>query len=100
LNKAAAAQGLAMAEENVGTAYEWGRGVDADYAAAARWYRLAAEKGEASAQAKLGNLLFEGKGVVADRKKACDLWRTAAASGQDAAAHNMQSNCTSFSAAN
>jgi hypothetical protein len=38
--------GDAQAQRNLGDAYEWGKGVDRDYAAAAQWYRAAAEQGQ------------------------------------------------------
>ncbi len=43
-----AEQGLAEAQNNLGTMYAKGLGVPQDYAEAVKWYRKAAEQGNAS----------------------------------------------------
>ena len=54
LNKNAAAQGSVEAANNLGIMYNFGRGVQQDYAEAAKWYRRAADQGNAKAQGTLG----------------------------------------------
>jgi TPR repeat protein len=49
----AAAQGVAVAQCNLGFMFEKGRGVAQDDAEAVRWYRLAAAQGDARATAAL-----------------------------------------------
>ncbi len=51
-----AEQGNAEAQNHLGVAYYWGRGVPADYAEAFTWFRLAAEQGLARAQGNLGTM--------------------------------------------
>ena len=50
----AAEQGLASGQKNLGTMYEFGRGVQRSLTEAVRWYRLAAEQGYAEGQTSLG----------------------------------------------
>ena len=45
--KLAAAQGVALAQFNLGIMYSNGEGVVQDYAEAVKWYKLAAAKGDA-----------------------------------------------------
>lgn len=78
-----AEQGDPEARVIVGEIYERGIGVEPDYAAAARWYRLAADDGSKRAQINLGHLYEQGLGVEADPKAAFDWYRRAA--GRDAA---------------
>ncbi len=44
----------------------YGLGGERDYAAAARWYRMAAEQGDARARTYLGVMYSEGLGVPRD----------------------------------
>jgi hypothetical protein len=67
----------------VGEIYERGLGVEPDFAAAARWYRLAADDGSRRAQINLGHLYEQGLGVAQDPTAALDWYRRAA--GRDAA---------------
>ena len=53
---AAAEQGLAEAELQLGDLYRAGRGVGEDLAIAATWYEKAAERGHAEAVARLHGL--------------------------------------------
>ena len=48
-----AAQGVALAQNNLGLMYYNGQGLPQDYDEAAKWYRLAAEQGNATAQSNL-----------------------------------------------
>ena len=82
LMREAADAGLALAQMNLGTCYEFGRGVArVDYAMAARYYRLAAAQGEAEALHNLGNLYRDGHGVRCDLAAAFELYQRAAALG-------------------
>ena len=61
-----AAQGVALAQNNLGLMYYSGQGLPQDYAEAAKWYRLAAEQGNATAQSNLGSMYYSGEGVPQD----------------------------------
>jgi len=61
-----AEQGIAKAQSNLGSMYEYGEGVPQDDKEAARWYRLAAEQGYAKAQSSLGLMYEYGEGVPQD----------------------------------
>ena len=65
------------AQNNVGEIYEKGLGVQADYQAAALWYRRAADKGYSRAAINLGHLYEEGLGVPRDRSQAFNWYRKA-----------------------
>ena len=52
--RAAAEQGLAAAQSNLGGSYITGKGVTQDRREAVRWWRAAAEQGLAGAQYNLG----------------------------------------------
>lgn len=77
-----AEQGDPEARVIVGEIYERGLGVDPDFDAAARWYRLAADEGSRRAQINLGHLYEQGLGVSQDPQAAVDWYRRAA--GRDA----------------
>ena len=62
----AAAQGNALAQNNLGVMYENGLGVPKDYDEAIKWYRLAAAQGNAAAQNNLGGMYANGRGVPQD----------------------------------
>jgi TPR repeat protein len=85
----AANSGLAAAENNLGFAYQMGRGVAPDYAMAAKWYRAAADAGLANAQNSLGGLYQNGIGVPRDDKQAFQLYQKAALQGLAAAQNNL-----------
>src|SRR6476659_1032198 len=55
-----AAQGVALAQNNLGLMYYNGQGLSQDYDEAAKWYRLAAEQGNATAQSNLGRMYTSG----------------------------------------
>jgi len=61
--------------------YQNGRGVRADSAAAAKWYRVAADQGVQEAQNNLGMLYFSGDGVLKDAMEAVRWWTRAAQQG-------------------
>ena len=64
--QAAAEQGNAEAQNNLGVAYEFGQSVPKDYLQAAKWYRLSAEQGYSTAQNNLGMMYESGEGVPKD----------------------------------
>jgi TPR repeat protein len=64
--EAAAEQGVARAQFNIGNMYDNGEGVLQDYSEAVRWYRAAAEQGQASAQNNLALNYLVGAGVPKD----------------------------------
>jgi hypothetical protein len=74
----AAAQNHGPALNNLGDAYEHGRGVPQDYAEAAQWYRRAAEHGIAPSLCSLGIFCRDGLGVAKDIQEA-EKWLKAAA---------------------
>jgi hypothetical protein len=76
----AAEQGDHMAQNNLGTIYELGKGAPQDYAAAMTWYRKAAEQGDALAQFALGGMYADAKGVPQDYVQA-HMWLSLAAVG-------------------
>ncbi len=61
--------------------YEAGRGVDEDYAEAAKWYRKAAEQGNADAQCQLGFMCDFGHGLPKNHAEAVWWYREAAEQG-------------------
>jgi TPR repeat protein len=62
----AAAKNFPGAMFMLGTAYEFGNGVEVDKAEAHRWYQLAAELGDATSAHVLGTSYFIGDGVPKD----------------------------------
>ena len=74
-DRAAAEQGDAGAQYNLGVMYDNGAGVPEDDAAAVRWYRLAAEQGLARAQNNLGVMYDNGAGVPEDDAEAVRWYR-------------------------
>jgi TPR repeat protein len=85
----AAEQGDAVAQTNLGWAYEKGDGVPRDMKEAARFYRLATEQGNAHAQNNLGWAYQRGEGVPQDKKEAARLYRLAAEQGHALAQNNL-----------
>ena len=64
--RAAADQGDARAQYNLGLMYQTGRGIPQDYGAAVQWFQQAAEGGHVKAQSSLGNFYAAGRGVPQD----------------------------------
>ena len=85
---AAAEQGLASAQNNLGFIYHNGFGVAQNYTEAVRWFRAAAEQGLAIAQHNLGLMYNDGLGVPQNFKKAHVWCNIAAANGAEGAAEN------------
>jgi TPR repeat protein len=77
-----AAQGDAVAQDDLATLYEWGAGVPQDLVEAARLYRLAAEQGYPAGQYNLGNVYAHGIGVEQDNARAY-MWYSIAADEGD-----------------
>lgn len=84
----AAEQGHAVAQANLGWAYEEGRGVGRDARLAAEWYGKAylglpgmAEAGHPAAQFRVGNMYLMGLGLPKDEKKGLAWIRKAAEAG-------------------
>ena len=85
----AAGQGHAIAQNNLGSMYAYGRGVPQDDAEAVRWYRQAAEQGAAEAQYNLGLMHANGRGVPENDAEAVKWYRLAADQGLARAQHNL-----------
>ena len=77
-----AAQGNALAQNNLGLLYDIGNGVPQDYAIARQWYEQAAAQNHAGAQVNLGLLYANGHGVPQDYAKARGWYEKAAAQGR------------------
>ncbi len=78
---AAANQGYAPAEYELGRIYLYGRGIPIDYAQALLWERKAAEQGDPRAQRDLAFMYERGFGVAADPAQAAEWNRKAAMQG-------------------
>lgn len=76
-----AERGTPTAQNNLGFMLENGQGVEKDYKAAAKWYRMAAENGNAVAQNNLGTLYANGQGVAQNSNEAVKWYRMAAEQG-------------------
>ncbi|MDP2619146.1 MAG: peptidoglycan-binding protein [Hyphomicrobiales bacterium] len=85
----AAIGGNPIAQFEVASWLAEGRGMKADPAAAAVWYRRAAAGGLAPAQYRLGSLYEKGTGVAQDRDAARIWYERAAARGNRKAMHNL-----------
>jgi uncharacterized protein len=75
-----------MAQFNLGTMYQEGRGVPQNYAEAVKWYRLAANQGDAGGQGNLGLMYLYGLGVPKDYVSAHIWFNLSAAQGEQRAA--------------
>lgn len=65
-----AKQNIAIAQYNLGTAYEKGRGVHQDYQQALFWLEQSANQGYVSAQYNLATLYYNGHGVKRNKQTA------------------------------
>ncbi|WP_052741859.1 tetratricopeptide repeat protein [Kiloniella litopenaei] len=68
--EAAANQGVAAAQNNLGRLYAQGKGVDVDRAKAVGYWRMASESNHPMAQYNLGLALFRGEGVPQNFERA------------------------------
>jgi TPR repeat protein len=90
--RAAAQQGLAIAQLNLGVDYSTGQGVLKNDAEAIKWFRLAANQGEPQAQFNLGLMYAKGQGVAQNFVEAYRWAKLAADQGHDVArslAHDL-----------
>jgi uncharacterized protein len=85
----AAEQGYADAQYKLGVAYDFGRGVPQNYAAAKSWFQKAAEQGNAAAQSDLGFMYVKGHGVPQDYAAAMTWFQKAAEQGNATAQFNL-----------
>jgi len=86
----AAEQGLADAQNNLGTMYRDGLGVaQEDYTEAVFWYRKAAEQGLAKAQNNLASMYQGGLGGTQDSTQAVFWYRKAAKQGLASAQYSL-----------
>ncbi len=76
-----AEEGDPAAQNQLGTCYYDGDGVEQDYAEAVKWFRKAAEQGFAWGQYNLGECYYKGKGVEQDYAEAVKWYRKAAEQG-------------------
>ncbi|WKL20181.1 cell division protein PodJ [Agrobacterium tumefaciens] len=85
----AAAKGETQALFEIAARYTDGRGVTADRAEAAKWYKLAADRGLAPAQYRLANLYEKANGVERNLSEAKRYYTLAADQGNAGAMHNL-----------
>jgi Sel1 repeat len=78
---AAAEQGHAEAQGEVGVCFYRGKGVDKDFEQALKWYRKGADQGDAQSQFSLGACFQSGNGVAQDEAEAVSWYRKAAEQG-------------------
>jgi TPR repeat protein len=83
----AADAGQPVAMNEVGVAYNHGRGVAMDYAEALRWYRKSADAGNGLAMRNIGRMYHDGAGIVKNENEAVIWYRKGAEAG-DAIAMN------------
>jgi len=87
--QAAAEQGFAEAQRNLGQLFDFGYGVAQNDKEAAKWYRKAAEQGHAEAQSSLGNFFRMGRGVAQSDKEGVRWIKKAAEQGHEGAQCNL-----------
>lgn len=71
-----------MAQNNLGVMYQYGLGVEKDYAKAIEWYTKSAYQGDSYAQYEVGNMLENGLGVEKDLKRALEFYTKAVNQGK------------------
>ena len=84
-----AAEGVNMAQHNLGVMYARGMGVQQSWAEAMRWYRAAAEGGNAGSAHNLGVLYELGRGTPRDPAEAAKWYLKAADLGFAPAQNNI-----------
>ena len=87
--RTAADAGNPAGMNNLGYAYDQGRGVTQDHAEAVRWYRKAADAGNPSGMNNLGYAYAHGEGVTQDHSEAVRWYRKAADAGNPAGMNNL-----------
>jgi uncharacterized protein len=81
----AAEQGLASAQNSLGSGFE----AEGDYIAAASWYSRAAEQGDPLAMNSVAMYYIQGIGVPKDTSKGLDMYNKAANRGMANAMYNL-----------
>ena len=81
--------GDVMAMNNVGSAYEHGRGVKLDKKKAFKHFQMAADRGCATAQYNVGYCYADGDGVIQDYAEAFRFFKLAANQGFTEAEFNL-----------
>ena len=69
--------------------YRQGKGVQQDYAEAAKWYRKAANQGDIGSQYNLGRMYRDGLGVPQNWEEAVKLYRKGADQGDAYSQHSL-----------
>jgi TPR repeat protein len=87
--RAAAEQGDANSQFNLGLMYEKGIGVSVDEKQAIAWYRKSAEQGNSNAQFNLAVLYENGRGTAVDFAQANLWYRKASVQGDGLAVGNL-----------
>jgi len=85
----AAVAGEAGAQFELGSMFEYGRGVEQDDSVAADWYEKSALQKYSSAQYRLAVLLDNGWGRQSNKEAAFKLYKAAAGSGHELAQHDV-----------
>lgn len=78
---AAAAQGCALAQTDLGDLYSNGYGVERNYSTAMAWYKKAADQNDSMGENNLGSMYNWGTGVAKDPKQAAAWYMKAARQG-------------------
>ena len=84
-----AENGDTSAQFLLGEDFDLGRGVQQNYAEAAKWYQMAADQGDAKAQNNLGSFYQYGLGVATNYSRAIALYKQSAAQGNVMAQSNL-----------
>ena len=87
---AAAKQGEAYAQYNLGVMYAFAYGVPENDAEAVKWYRKAADQGHANAQSNLGVMYYGGDGVPENNIRAYVWLSMAKTQGNAGATENLE----------
>jgi len=87
--RAAADQGLARAQYNLGFMFVEGHGVAQSDEEAFHWVRKAADQGNSQAQCILGNMFSQGRGVTQSDEEAFKWYSKAAEQGLEQAQYNL-----------
>ncbi len=82
-------KGYGSAQQNVGTVYLVGDGVQKNSKEAFKWFKMAAAQGNAESQFHLGLLYYNGEGVNQDVKEAFKWFKMAAAQDHPKAQNNL-----------
>ena len=87
--KKAADAGIAVADFNIGSMYDLGKGVTPDPVQAMHWYQKGAELGDGASLCNMAILFYNGEGVKIDRAKAYEYLVIAQNAGESRAASLM-----------